>query len=120
MNNLVKNPIFIGILMSAATYGYLYWTENKRQKANPKSKPKPVNLITPAVVGVISWFIASSLLDHGKSDTIAATSVPAVSTKSPTKSPTSTVVGGASGLHKISKNNIRVPANDVFIDLAPF
>ena len=60
----LKNPLIIGAAAAALTYCYLYWKESKKRKKNPKVKPRSVNVITPAFVGVIAWFIAGSCFDE--------------------------------------------------------
>ena len=49
---ILKNPIFLGVLAGAITYLYLLW-DNKKKK-NLKSK-KNVNIIIPLVVAVIVY-----------------------------------------------------------------
>lgn len=136
--DILKNPVMIGAVIAALTYCYLYWKEQQKRKKNPKVSNRSVNVITPAVVGVIAWFIASSCFDDSSSNSNTITPNTA-----PTPLPTigSTATGGnisqvfpafpsqvANGnqnvsgesFHVIKKNSIRLPPTDVFIDLADF
>lgn len=132
--DILKNPIVIGVFVATSTYLYMWYSENKRMVKNPKTKKKPVNVITPLVIGVITWFIASSYLKNQDSTQVSAT---------PIKTQVPTLAGGMNGklkhhivtakgsihsdgtlgsasYHVIGKNNIRLPPTDVFIDLAKF
>ncbi len=70
MSDILRNPILIGVLAAALVYTYLYWEEDKRHKKNPKIKREQTSFITPAVVGVIVWFLASSYFSSEESSTI--------------------------------------------------
>ncbi len=59
----LKNPIVLGILTAVLVYLYLYWEEEQKHKKNPKIEKKSVSFITPAVIGVIVWFISSSYFE---------------------------------------------------------
>ena len=59
----LKNPLVIGIMALALTYLYMWWEEKKRREKNPKAKKRSVNIITPAIVGGIAWFVASNYFD---------------------------------------------------------
>jgi hypothetical protein len=85
---------------------------DKKHKKNPKSKKKPVNLITPAVIGIIVWFISSSYLDQ-----YGLTFEDKKTIRQPQLSSESIVT---KSYHLIGKNNVRLPPTDVFINLANF
>lgn len=114
MIEILKNPIIIGLIAGILTYLYLYWNEEQRYKSVlRRSKKKPVSILTPGLVAIISWFVASSYLDHKSSSTLVTNSIQ--------KSNKMVSVDSVSdGLHKIQTNNIRLPQSDVFIDLAKF
>ena len=57
MEKILKNPIVIGLVAGVITYLYMYWEEDKKRKKNPKAKHRPINIVTPGVVSVITWFI---------------------------------------------------------------
>ena len=135
--NFLKNPIIIGIIAGVLTYGYMYWEADRKHKENPKVQKRSVGLITPAVVSVIVWFLASSYLDNrsvsqpsgiiGPSGPIGSTGVVQ------STGPKTSLVGnrtyklvdsagsfGSESYRLIGKNNIKLPPTDVFIDLARF
>ncbi len=63
MLSYLKNPIVLGILTAVLVYLYLYWEEEQKHKKHPKIEKKSVSFITPAVIGVIVWFISSSYFE---------------------------------------------------------
>ena len=113
MIDILKNPIVIGLFSGALIYFYLYWSEEQRSKKNPSSKKKLVSVVTPGVVAVIIWFIASSYLDPKTISTSNTNVVQETNNMIPVEN-----VNGS--LHIIHKNNIRLPSSDVFIDYAKF
>lgn len=92
----LKNPILIAIVASALTFAYMWYDNKKKKEQNPKMKDESINLLPVGVVGVIVWFISSTMLDKNK------------------KSVTKTIEA------PVRTNNIVLPNNDVFIDLAKF
>jgi amino acid transporter len=63
--NTIKNPLLIAGFFAVVTYLLIWWDEKKRQDKNPKiKKKKPINFITPIVVGCITWFVASNYLNN--------------------------------------------------------
>lgn len=63
--DIIKNPIVIGLVVGGLTYWYLKTQadkENEKHKKNPKYVKKEVNLIIPAVMTVLAWFLAYTLL----------------------------------------------------------
>ena len=129
---MLKNPIIIGILAAALTYLYLWWEEKKRMEKNPKAKSMPPNIITPIIVGVIGWFIASNYF----SNKTEVPKVPDVTGSAQQALPK--IIGGSkpvivnqgiidsdgslgsASYHIISKRDVKMPPIDVFIDLAKF
>lgn len=139
--NYLKNPIVLGILASVLTYLYLYWEAEQKHKKNPKIEKKTINFITPAVIGVIIWFISSSFIDRSSKDemTIAQkggdhgiyknkitnlvdsnvnTQVSKNSFGIHTKSSDNLL--DSQSFYLIGKNKIDLPNTDVFIDIAKF
>ena len=129
---ILKNPIVIGILAAALTYLYMWWEEKKRLEKNPKAKALPTNIITPLVVGVISWFIASNYFS-GKQEprtpldvtqqagqalpAIIGGNKPVIVNQGVIESEGSL---GSASYHIIGKRDVKMPPLDVFIDLAKF
>lgn len=129
---ILKNPIVIGVIAAILTYLYIWWEEKKRLEKNPKAKPVPTNIITPLVVGVISWFIASNYL----STKTVTTAPPDI--KHETQAALPQIIGGtkpivvnqgiiesdgslgSASYHIVGKRDVKVPPIDVFIDLAKF
>jgi len=118
----LKNPIILGALFSTITYAYMWWDNDTKHKKNPKVEKRPVSYIPALAVGVIVWFLASSYFD--KSTVITGGSLE--NNKSDGhKTGTGTVgnntsASAAKSYYLVGKNNIRLPATDVFIDLANF
>lgn len=61
--DLLKNPIIIGIIASIITYVYMLWDNNRKYKKNPKVTKKPINIMTPIIVGLFVWFLAYGYFD---------------------------------------------------------
>ena len=146
--NYLKNPIIIGIIACLLTTSYIYYT--RKNDKNKNAPPKPFNFITPLAVGVIAWFIAESVITKTSPKqipTIAPNNQPLLpppelpigSTGLPQMQPSqfnnlngvidntknggnSDTIGtdGTNTYNIISKNNIKLPTMDVFIDLANF
>lgn len=129
---ILKNPIVIGLLAAVLTYLYIWWEEKKRLEKNPKAKPVPTNIITPLVVGVIGWFVASNYFSVKVENTV----VPDVTHGAQKALPN--IIGGtkpvivnqgviesegslgSASYHIIGKRDVKMPPMDVFIDLAKF
>ena len=43
MDNILKNPTFIAVVIGTLTYTYLSWKKNKKNKKNKKRKQKNNN-----------------------------------------------------------------------------
>ena len=133
--DLFSSPIVIGVIAGVLTYLYLYWEADKAQKENPKNKKKPVKFFTPAVIGVIVWFLAANYLCEqptqqqgypGYQDAVQIqNSYKLVGPVGPVRpvrpvGNTASPVGsfGSISYHLVGRNNIKLPPTDVFIDLA--
>jgi len=129
---ILKNPIVIGLLAAVLTYLYIWWEEKKRLEKNPKAKPVPTNIITPLVVGVIGWFVASNYFSvkvenpivpdvtHGAQKAlpnIIGGTKPVIVNQGVIESEGSL---GSASYHIIGKRDVKMPPMDVFIDLAKF
>lgn len=133
---LLKNPIIIGIIAGVLTYGYMTWEADRKHKQNPKSEKKNIGFITPAVVSVITWFLASSYFDRSPTaefisspqepnNLVVNRSLPQPTVGGGMVNPKPRLVEpnnsfGSESYHLIGKNNVKLPPNDVFIDLARF
>lgn len=82
--NIVKNPIFIGIVAALITYTYFYF--ESRKKKDKENKKKSLNIVIPGIVGSLIWFLSGVYFDSLESS-------------SPTQVP---IIGGNLG---DSKNN---------------
>lgn len=117
--NYIKNPILIGTFAGVLTYLYMYWESENKYKKNPKSKRRPVNLITPVVVGLIVWFIASNYFEmENNTQSITFNSIPSKPNYKLASESIDSI--GSKSYHLIGKNNVRLPPTDVFIDLVKY
>ena len=119
--DLLRNPIIISIIVAALTYLYLYWENEKKNEKNPKK----VKLTTPILVGVFTWFLASSYMNYKSTatppqSTGGATLIDNKSMISVPQQPTVSDSFDSRTYHLIGRNNIRLPNTDVFIDIAKF
>lgn len=69
--DILKNPIVIGITISALTYGYLVMQVNEKnekinklRKKGKKIEKESVNLLIPLIVGIIGWFLAYAYFEY--------------------------------------------------------
>jgi hypothetical protein len=127
--NYIKNPIVIGIIACIISLLYIYYTRQYNSEIEDELKNKKINYITPLIIGVITWFLAESLLT--KSDNIIKVPHNGNSIIKPIdmnigKNMNSNIVDetictdGTNTYNIVSKNNIKLPSMDVFIDLANF
>ncbi len=129
----LKNPIILGILGAVVTYVYLWWEDEKRYKKYPKMTKKSVGLLTPIIVGAIVWFIASSyfgtsaptvIIEEGGKLEGVIKGVEKPPLVGPTIYKLANSAGpesvGSKSYHLVSKNRVRMPSADVFIDIAKF
>ena len=134
LQELLANPIVLGIIATIITYAYLYWDNLEKQKKKPKVNIEPVSMMTPVIVGLLVFVIAYNLL--GKS----VQNVPSqivensafisqqqdVNAKMQCNKfientkPKSLDMLDSATYHLVGKNAIRLPQTDVFIDLAKF
>ena len=117
MLDILKNPLILGLLVAAGIYMYMYWEMEKKYKKNPKIKRKPVSILTPGIIGIIVWFIASSYMGEELPQT---KTIPIYQSKHVMHGPLNEGSCGSLSYHLIKDNDIKLPSTDVFIDLAPF
>jgi hypothetical protein len=60
--DILKNPVIFGLLFSLLTYAILLWHNKKYNNKNKDKKPKEVNLIIPALVGVAVTIVSYNYL----------------------------------------------------------
>lgn len=136
MLSYLKNPIVLGILVAIVTYIYLDKKAKDKYKRNPEGDKPKRNIITPLVAGVIVWFISSSYFDSqnissknisSRTGNMIGGNINNIETK-PIESnpvfktnPTSEhIFSDNKSFRVISKNNIKLPDTDVFIEFAEF
>lgn len=51
--------------MASITYAYMYWDNKQKQQKNPKAEIPQINLMTPAIVGGLTFIIAYSMFGFG-------------------------------------------------------
>lgn len=122
MNNLLTNPIIIGIAVAAATYSYLYWKEKQRQREDENAKPKSVNIMIPGVVGALIWFVVGSFIAKPlvggsvqKKSSLPPNSV--INKFNENVQLAATDSFGSDSYRLVQKGNIELPTKDVFLDL---
>lgn len=60
----LQNPIVIGVIASILTYLYLRYDNEKKYKDDPKNIKNKVSLLTPGIVGAVTWYIVANYCDH--------------------------------------------------------
>lgn len=122
MNDILKNPLILGIIAAAATYGYLYYDNQQKQKQYPKMKIEEVGFITPLIVGLLVFVIAHNLFGNDES-----TQVVEQIANTPQAQCNDLIANNivkeidSQVYHLVGKNSVRLPSNaDVFIDLGKF
>jgi len=95
--DIFKNPIVLGIIGAILVYVYLnnYEGEDKKKK----SKNKEANILTPGVVGIIIWFIATCYTHKSPTTTTTPT------TSSSSSFGTPIITGGATLGASLGVNN---------------
>lgn len=147
--NYLKNPIVIGITVCVLVMIVMYCRRPKEDMTKDTKKKMPFNFITPMAVGLVAWFIAETLINK-KNITPEIINQPVTQNttitnpiNNPITNPINNPiisgpimpnkVGGNNGGYSetigtdatntfniISKDNIKLPPLDVFIDLANF
>lgn len=125
----LKNPIILGIFAAVLTYLYFLWDVEQKRKQNPESEqPTKIGFVTPGVVGIIVWFITSTYFDNQQTVQEAVKpAIEALAVKPALEGGNKTFqlidTDGSLGnksVHLLTKNKIKLPTTDVFIDIAKF
>lgn len=65
--NIVKNPVFIGVITGVVIYLYLKYQLDEKNKKLIKKKKKisetDVNLMIPLVAGALAWFFSMNYFE---------------------------------------------------------
>jgi len=70
MDNILKNPTFIAVVIGTLTYTYLSWKKNAKNKKNKKKKQNNNNdLLYSFIVAVIVWFLSYGYINHQNTPT---------------------------------------------------
>ena len=117
MLNILKSPLLLGLIAAVGIYTYLYWKMEKEYRNNPTIKRKSVNILTPGIVGIVVWFVASSYMCK---DLPQIKNMPIYHSKNVVHGALDEIPSGSVSYHLIKDNSIKMPNTDVFIELAPF
>ena len=139
INELLQNPLILGLIAAIGTYAYLYYDNKQKQKQFPKSKIEEIGFITPMIVGLLVFVIAHNLfkpnlaeiIDHTPkaqcneliaNNIIKDINMDAFNHKGNINvDPKGYINADTATYHTVGKNAIRLPSNaDVFIDLGKF
>lgn len=133
-NSIFKSPIVIGVALASITYLYLWYVAEQQYKENPSVPKRKIGLVTPGVIGVLTWFVVSSYFDFSSntdSNINLNTNSNINTVKLPEVTPEYKLVTGGEGFnvkpvessdsyHLIGQKMVKLPKTDVFIDLAAF
>lgn len=112
IQKLIKNPIFIAIIAAIIIFALIFWKIKNSANTDEEKKGKYIKgVIISTIIGIVVWFIGSTYLD---------TSDVAVIKNEIGSKVVATSISDSDNYHYISKNKIRTPPNDVFLDIAPF
>lgn len=131
--DIIKNPFVIAIIFGLITYLYLWWEEKKKVELNP-NYTQNISLITPIIGAIIGFAFGYIIFGFGNTETVVYdpktigqqimqqgginTNMPMLAAQ-PTQSITNPVhTLGSESFHVLTKNRIKLPNSDVFIDLA--
>lgn len=131
--NILKNPIILTIIASSLTYLYLWWENKKLKDKNPKAKIENISYITPIIVGLLTLFITYNLFGFNNGEKLVENNTIDEINKIKQDGGSNLIELGKNQLsdgltdtfgsntyHIVSKNNIKLPQTDVFIDIARF
>ena len=130
--NNFKHPVLLSIFAGVVVYSYLYWQQQQKIKKNSKYKKVPVSILTPGVVAIIVWFIATSYkpdTNNSNSPDIQKITENQIKTNLNIDNMLNNPAGISQPqilqlqqpqLTTLTTNHIKLPPPDVFIDLAKF
>jgi hypothetical protein len=141
MEQLLKNPLLLGVVAGVVTYVFLYYRAQNNNKDKDDIEKESISILTPGLIGLFVWFISASYFDS-LPDNSSIIDINSVQGKAiANKAFDGNMKGGSYNLstysgtvrnsmsdlsinntsyHLIGKNKIRVPAPDIFIDVAKF
>ena len=126
VSEIITNPIVIGLVAGLITYIYMKWKNEKDKGKKDKKKNTDVNLLIPASVFVVFWFISYAYFSSDDVSSKNSTSVKEsekINVKiKPTKSAElSSASNELASFEVISKSNgVHIPNElpDIFFEIA--
>jgi len=145
--NFLKNPIILAVIAGILTYAYMWWDNKQKKEKNPKAVIEEIDYVPPAMVALLTLFIAYNLFGFNTSPGITNTNVEQVIEhgKPTTQGEMQGAMHGggvkliegnpriqsrfsdkladsfdSNTYHLLGKNTIKLPQTDVFIDIAKF
>lgn len=64
MDNILKNPTFIAVVIGTLTYTYLSWRKKQNKKYRKKKIKTNNELLYSFIIAVIVWFISYGYINH--------------------------------------------------------
>ena len=138
--NFLKNPIILAIIAGILTYAYMWWDNKQKKEKNPKAVIEEIDYVPPAMVALLTLFIAYNLFGNTNSLSTGITNAnveQVIEQTKPTLQGGSNLIEGnphvqtrfsdkmadsfdSHTYHLLGKNTIKLPQTDVFIDIAKF
>lgn len=114
--DILKNPIVLGLTAGVITYVYLLWTQKEKKNKAGKKVKQDVNIMIPAIVAVVVWFIVYGYTEFGGETEVTTTTVPNPDLRYKLVNNNSTSDSVAS--FKLINKGVNIPNNlpDVFIE----
>lgn len=69
INDIIKNPILIGLIAGLLSYMYLKWKTDKYNKK--KLKKKKINLLIPFALFAVFWFISHAYFSFDENEKLS-------------------------------------------------
>lgn len=116
MEELLRNPIVLGLLSFIIIYGICYYRLNNKLKNSKKKKDRKkqiklmdVNILIPGIVGILVWFGTSIYYENNN------VSEPTIINKK-------IVIDKIQkdNLHYVKKGKVEIPKQEVFLDIPNF
>jgi hypothetical protein len=64
MDNILKNPTFIAVVIGTLTYTYLSWRKKQNKKYKKKKSKSNNDLLYSFIVAIIVWFISYGYINY--------------------------------------------------------